>query len=86
MKSFNFFKKGDRLASNFNLDFLEIAAVHHLVDWDLNVEYNGKPEIVTTADLHKEYQWTSSFSIYLSWKPIPEIKKEVTVAKDEITF
>ncbi len=86
VKSFNFFNKSDRIASNFNLDSLELAAVHHLGDWDLNVEYSGKPEIVTTADLRKEYQWSSSLSIYLSWKPIPEIKKEVSVVKDEITF
>ncbi len=86
VKSFNFFKKSDRLASSFNLNLLDFTVVHHLKNWDLNVEYTGKPEIVTTEDLHQEYQWNSSFSIFLSWKPIPEIKKNVTITNDEITF
>ncbi len=86
LKSFNFFNKNDRLASNFNLNLMDFTAVHHLKDWDLNVEYTGKPVIVTSADLHQEYQWNSNFSIFLSWKPIPELKKEVTITNDEITF
>ncbi len=86
LNSFNFFNRDDRTASNFNLQLLEIEAVHHLGDWDLHVSYGGKPEIYTNSDSSKEYRWDSTLSIYVNWNPIPEIKKEITVADDEMQF
>ncbi len=86
LNSFNFFNRDDRTASNFNLQLLEIEAVHHLGDWDLHVSYDGKPEIYTNDDSSKEYRWDSTLSIYLNWNPIPEIKKEITVTDDELQF
>lgn len=83
LKSFNFFNKNDRVASNFNLSLLDITAVHHMKDWDLNLTYSGKPE---KDDTSKQYIWESSFSIFLIWKPIPEIKKEIAISNDEIVF
>ncbi len=86
LKSFNFFRRSDRLNSNFNLNLLDFTAVHHLGNWDLNIEYSGSPEIVTADDLSKKYEWVSSFSIFVAWKPIPEVKKEVSVSDNEINF
>jgi len=86
LKSFNIFNKKDRIASNFNLSLLEINAVHHLGDWDLTLKYTGKPEIVSLSDLSKEYQWRSNVSLYLTWKPIPEIKKEIDISNEEVAF
>ncbi len=84
LKSFNFFNTQDRIDSNFNLNLLEIDAVHHLGDWDLNLSYKGQPEIYTNADTTKEYRWTASLTIFVEWKPIPEIRKEVLYSDDEL--
>ncbi len=84
LKSFNFFNTQDRIDSNFNLNLLEIDAVHHLGDWDLNLSYKGQPEIFTKEDTTKEYRWTASLSIFVEWNPIPEIRKEVLFSDDEL--
>lgn len=82
-KSFNFFSEEDRKISNFNLESISIAAIHHLSDWDLNIEYSGQPELVT-ADNFTEYQWNSKFSLFVTWKPVPEIKKNIDYIDNEI--
>jgi len=85
-KSFNFFNKHDRLESNFNIESLSFSAVHHLSDWDLNVNYSGKPELITNSDNSKEYQMQSNFSVFVTWKPVPEIKQNIDYSDKTISF
>jgi len=73
LKSFNFFKTSDREESAFNMESLTIKMVHHLYDWDLTFEYTGSYETVDNQEI-----WSPVFSIFVEWKPIPEIKKEIT--------
>ena len=86
IKSFNFFNENDRLDSNFNIEYLNISAVHHLSDWDLSVKYSGQPVLVTNSDNSKEYKMQSEFSIFVSWKPVPEIKKNIDYSNKTISF
>ncbi|MFW5784302.1 MAG: hypothetical protein ACOCY8_07275, partial [Spirochaetota bacterium] len=44
-RSFNFFDRDDRVASAFNLQSIELNAVHDLGDWDLTVGYRGSPAL-----------------------------------------
>ncbi len=85
-KSFNFFNREDREISNFNLESLKLTAIHHLSDWDLNFEYTGLKELITNPDNTKNYQWKSEFSIFVIWKPVPEIKQNISYLEDEISF
>jgi lipopolysaccharide assembly outer membrane protein LptD (OstA) len=86
IKSFNFFDKKDRIESNFNLESLNVSATHHLRDWDLSFEYSGLPVLITNNDNSKEYQMKTEFKIFLTWKPVPEIKKNINYSDNEIDF
>lgn len=83
LKSFNFFNNQDREDSNFNLESIGISVIHHLVDWDLTVEYSGEP-ILVTENSTPEYQWQSNFSIFVTWKPVPEINKSINYSENDI--
>ena len=85
-KSFNFFNENDRLESNFNIEYLSISAVHHLSDWDLSVKYSGQPVLITNTDNSKEYRMQSEFSVFVSWKPVPEIKNNINYSDKTISF
>ena len=84
-RSFNFFDEQDRITSFFNLDVLSIKATHFMKDWDLNLEYEGSPELVE-EDGVSSYDWVSNFSVFVQWKPIPEIKRNISVENDELVF
>ena len=79
-KSFNFFSRGDRLDSPFNLQQIRIDATHYLEDWDLIISYSGRPEIVRvtidpgTTPAYSIYEWQSSLEIRLEWRAIRELK------------
>jgi lipopolysaccharide assembly outer membrane protein LptD (OstA) len=85
IKSFNFFNNDDREDSNFNLEYIAVSLIHHLSDWDLSIEYSGEP-VLTTVNNKSEYQWESQFSLFVTWKPVPEIKKNVKYTENEIIF
>ncbi|MCF7913901.1 MAG: hypothetical protein K9L66_01905 [Spirochaetaceae bacterium] len=78
LKSFNFFNRDDRLESNFNLHDVSFSLVHYMHDWQLNMEYKGNPELNEA----NRYTWRSEFSIFVQWKPIPEIKKQIDSTED----
>jgi hypothetical protein len=78
LNSFAFHDRSKRLQSNFNLENLSIKAVHHMKDWDLNFVYLGKPVLRTAEGSLPGYQWQPEFSIFLQWRPIPELKKEIS--------
>ncbi|MFW5789224.1 MAG: hypothetical protein ACOCW3_04715 [Spirochaetota bacterium] len=48
-RSFNVFDRDDRVASAFNLQSIQLNAVHELGDWDLTVGYTGAPALETVA-------------------------------------
>jgi hypothetical protein len=84
-RSFNFFSRADRLASGFNLQSIQLNAVHDLGDWDLTVGYRGQPEIVETED-SRAYEWRGTLDVKLQWRPIKELTTSITVDPDEISF
>ena len=85
VKSFNFFNEEDRRLSHFNLQTIDLKAVHHLDQWDLTLEYTGAPELQSTGS-DSRYAWVSSFSIYVQWNPIPELEQKVNYDDGRITF
>ena len=53
--------------------------VHHLYDWDLTFSLDmAYDEEFNTALSQNEEIMKTVFSIFVQWKPIPEIKKEIT--------
>lgn len=86
IRSFNFFNENDRVSSNFNIESVSLSAIHHLSDWDLHVEYSGQPVLITNSDNSKEYQLESELSIFVIWRPVPEIEKKMIYSDDEINF
>lgn len=73
LKSFNFFNYSDRLASNFNLDTIQISIVHYMQDWDFHTDINGHIGYNDEDDI---WEWQSEVSVYLQWKAIPELDFE----------
>jgi lipopolysaccharide assembly outer membrane protein LptD (OstA) len=86
LKSFNFFNIQDRYDSFFNLDSLSVSAVHHLEDWDLTIEYSGRPNLKTDNGGTPRYVWDSIISISLVWIPIPEIERSIRITDDVIQY
>ncbi|MBN2441445.1 MAG: hypothetical protein JXJ04_08860 [Spirochaetales bacterium] len=79
LKSFNFFNNDHLRTSSFKRKYLSVSLVHHLYDWDLTYTLSGKYEPQYDEILQRDNNiWTQVFSIFVEWKPIPEIKKEVT--------
>ena len=85
LKSFNFFNIQDRYDSNFNLKSITIGLSHDLHDWDLNIDYTGYPEVNTTID-PPQYEWTNELNIYLKWKAVEDIKSEININRNDISF
>ncbi len=75
LKSFNIFSPNqqDRKDSFFNMSMITVNLVHHLHDWDLKLEYTGKPG--------SDVEWDSTFSISVTWNPIEKI--QIFMDKDE---
>ena len=76
-RSFNFGNTADRRRSAFKLKSFSLSAVHHLHDWDLSLTYEGKPELVMDPTGKLQYEWQSSFTIFLQWIPIPELERQL---------
>jgi hypothetical protein len=86
LKSFNFFNKRDREESNFNIQSLEISAIHHLCDWDLAFTYSGEPVVVEGTTGDKYYEWQSNFTILVRWNPLPEVKSSINYEDKVVTY
>ena len=76
--SVSFLDTSKRLASKFNLQNISFSLIHYMHDWQLNMEYSGRP---TLTD--EKYTWNSEFSIFVQWNPIPEIRKQVDYTDDD---
>ncbi len=86
LKSINFFSNTDRKESNFKMKSVDLKLVHHLEDWDLNMEFTGTPELTTSNTGVSYYQWNPTFTLSVDWKPVPEIKSNVVVQNNQISF
>ena len=71
--SFAFWDADQRRQSNFKADRISLSAVHHLQDWDLTFEYVARPEPQDDGYL----AFTSEFSIFVQWLPVPEIRSRL---------
>ncbi|MCK4516826.1 MAG: hypothetical protein KAU31_16305, partial [Spirochaetaceae bacterium] len=76
LKSFNFFRRQDRIESAFNLQQIRIEATHYLEDWDLEISYSGRPEIVGDPG-SQQYDWQSRLDIQLQWRAIRELSSNL---------
>ena len=85
LKSFNFFNVQDRYDSNFNLKSISLGLTHDLHDWDLNIDYTGKPYLNETASV-PVWEWENKVSIFLKWKAVKDIKTEVEIDKGDVSF
>jgi lipopolysaccharide assembly outer membrane protein LptD (OstA) len=81
-KSINFFNIDHRYESFFNLSSISVKAVHYLDDWNLTFEYKGNPKLKEEL---QRYEWYSTFSIFLQWVPIPEIKRNFEVDTEGVS-
>ena len=68
LRSFDFVGNGRR-NTFFVMDSAALEAVHYMEDWDLHCKYSA--EVVKSGS---EYSLLPSFSVYLSWKTLPELK------------
>ncbi len=67
-RSFDFFGDG-RNRTNFVMSEAQLDVVHYMNDWDLHCSYSAHIE------LHDDvYQFVPEFSVYLSWKIMPDLK------------
>ena len=71
-QSFDLFGNG-RYNTNFVLDECALEIIHYMDDWNLNVKYSA--EVLLNGD---SYEFVPEFSIYLSWKTIPDLKIDQT--------
>ena len=78
--SLAFWDENKRRQSNFKVDRISLGAVHHLEDWDLSVEYSARP-VAREGGLR---EFSSEFSIFVRWIPVPEIRGRVGGDDDTI--
>jgi hypothetical protein len=76
LRSFDIIGGGNK-NTQFNMEDISIEMVHYMDDWNLHCKYTGS---VVLSDY--TYQWVPTFSIYLQWKTIPELKVDNTLSYD----
>jgi lipopolysaccharide assembly outer membrane protein LptD (OstA) len=86
LKSLNIFSMDDRVDSPFNARSVTLSVVHHLRDWDLNIDYSGSPLLETGDGGMQSYKWDWSLSFYVQWNPIPELKRKIQGNDEEIIY
>lgn len=67
-RSFDFFGDG-RTNTNFLMRSASLEVVHYMKDWDLHCKYST--EFVQSGNV---YSLVPRFSIFLSWKTLPDLK------------
>jgi lipopolysaccharide assembly outer membrane protein LptD (OstA) len=84
-RSFNFFDRAEREASFFNVQTLKVSATHRLGDWDVVLSYTGRPAL-SEESTPPRYEWDTEFSIVVQWRPLPELKSDVTYRDDTLEY
>jgi len=82
LRSFNFSSSSDRITSGFKIQTIAVKAVQHFPDWDLSVQYQGSPQLITYTDAtsgvqRQSYQWSPTFSIQVQWNAVSEVKSNI---------
>jgi hypothetical protein len=83
--SFRFDSEQARLNSFFNIQSISVSAVHHLQDWELLIDYSGSPERAERGN-KPVYDWQSLLEVVVRWRPIRELKREITIDQGEVLF
>ena len=81
LQSFNFFNNDDRRRSGFKIQTISLMAVQHFPDWDVSVQYQGSPQLITHTNLlgaqYVQNEWSPTFSIQVQWKAVSEVKSTI---------
>ena len=81
LQSFNFANNDDRRRSGFKIQTFSLKAVQHFPDWDVSVEYQGSPQLIThtssTGIQFVQNEWSPTFSIMVQWKAVSEVKSNI---------
>ncbi len=83
---FNGFRFDDptiRKTSLFKLKSLNLKLVHYMHDWNLTFELSSAP-FYNTKTL--QYEFKNSYSIFISWIGVPEIKTQYKKDGDTVTW
>ncbi|MCQ2398755.1 MAG: hypothetical protein MJ052_05600, partial [Sphaerochaetaceae bacterium] len=70
LRSFDFFGNGRR-QTGFNLDSINISAVHYMEDWKLVFSLKAN-----TVLQNSKYIFKPEITVYMQWNAIPELKVE----------
>lgn len=81
-RSLNFFSEDDRRVSAFNLQRLNLSAIHDLGDWDLRVTVSAEPLLVPQSSGGSEYELDSRLELVVQWRPIGELSTRVRADRD----
>ena len=73
LKSFDFFGDGRR-STAFNLSSVSLRAVHHMRDWDLNIDVTGG----LATKYSQKYEWATEVTVFIRWNAIPELKQQAS--------
>jgi len=77
-QSFNFSNNDDRRRSGFKIQTLSLKVVQHFPDWDVSVQYQGSPQLITrTAPFSQQYEWSPTFAIQVQWNGVSEVKSNI---------
>jgi hypothetical protein len=80
LRSFNFANNDDRRRSGFKIRTFSLKAVQHFPDWDVSVEYQGSPQLVTKTsgtNVQTVTEWTPTFSLQVQWNAVAEVKSNI---------
>jgi hypothetical protein len=79
LRSFNFANNNDRKLSGFKIQTISLKIVQHFPDWDVSVQYQGSPQLITitTPSFSQQYQWSPTFSIQVQWNAVSEVKSNI---------
>ncbi|MDR1215185.1 MAG: LPS-assembly protein LptD [Treponema sp.] len=77
LNSFDFGDETKRKSSGFKLKSFSLSAVHHLGDWDATLSVTMSPYL-DNKSRPPVYKFNNQISFLVQWKPIAEIKTEMT--------
>ncbi len=77
IRSFDFLGDG-RTRTNFVMSGASLDIVHYMDDWDLHCRYSAEIQVNDNV-----YQFVPEFSIYLSWKILPDLKIDQSWEQNE---
>ena len=84
MDSFDFTDEAKRKRSGFKLKGFHMSAIHHLGDWNAELEINLWTDRDPNTRINPQYKFFTELSFYVKWIPISEVKTHVKYnSKDE---